>query len=222
MTPADIQLISNLAGALNTGRALVPHAERFGNLGIPATEAPSVKWSHADELEELVKRAQGSGGGEGPTPPAANLFRFDMAWQGYPSRWKFPANPVDPDPPNFMNVNFTGDMVIVAKLIIPADVGVSLDQGYTSCFEHGGPPQFREVTLSLTENDFRDVDPSGERGPLAIGGGMQGSIFWGTGEPNGATLKPGGTYYFNFRNKDGEPGQSYPAMIETNWPHYPK
>lgn len=66
LTESDIQLLSNFSGALNAGRALLPPAARFGNIGIPAasdsspTRNPSIKWSHADDLAALVDRAKGA------------------------------------------------------------------------------------------------------------------------------------------------------------------
>lgn len=77
MTEADIQLIANFAGALNTGRAMVPPADRFGNIGIPAVAgSPSIKSSHADEFQELVMRAQQ------PAEPPSNISYFDGPKEG--------------------------------------------------------------------------------------------------------------------------------------------
>lgn len=65
LTEADIAMLANFSGALNAGRELVQPAERFGNIGIPADpnssplHAPSLKWSHADDLAALVARAKG-------------------------------------------------------------------------------------------------------------------------------------------------------------------
>lgn len=67
LTEDDITLLEHHTGALNTGRVLVGPAERFGNIGVPASpDAPSVKWSHADELSALALRARAGN----VTPPA--------------------------------------------------------------------------------------------------------------------------------------------------------
>lgn len=50
LTPEDIKLLANFAGALNFARqGISPPTERFN---------ASIKWSHADEIAALVVRAQ--------------------------------------------------------------------------------------------------------------------------------------------------------------------
>lgn len=88
MSESDIQLISDFAGALNTGRAGLTPAARFGNLTAVAVEGtPSVKWSHADELEELVKRARGQA-----VPPGSKVVLPDWGVTEFGYRY-VPATP---------------------------------------------------------------------------------------------------------------------------------
>ena len=68
--------------------------------------------------------------------------------------------------------------------------------------EFGGPPTFRDVTLSTNACDFRTTDPTGVNGPLAAASGLTAQIPFvaGASMPPTAGLTPGATYYFNVRN----------------------
>ncbi len=68
--------------------------------------------------------------------------------------------------------------------------------------EFGGPPTYRDVTLSTTACDFRPTDPTGVNGPLAAASGLTASISFTAlvPAPPAPALTPGGTYYFNVRN----------------------
>lgn len=68
--------------------------------------------------------------------------------------------------------------------------------------EYGGPPTYREATLSRTACDFRPVDATGINGPLAYATGNTASLPFliGASTPNYPGLAPGGVYYFNVRN----------------------
>jgi hypothetical protein len=68
--------------------------------------------------------------------------------------------------------------------------------------EFGGPPTFRDVTLSATAGDFRPTDPTGANEPLAAASGLTASLVFvaGPSAPPTVGLIPGATYYFNVRN----------------------
>ena len=68
--------------------------------------------------------------------------------------------------------------------------------------EFGGPPTYREATLSRTACDFRPVDASGNNGPSAFANGITASLTFiiGASTPTYPGLAPGGTYYLNVRN----------------------
>ena len=68
--------------------------------------------------------------------------------------------------------------------------------------EFGGPPTFRDVTLSATACDFRPTDPTGANGPLAAASGLTAPLTFvaGVSQPPTPGLTPGATYYFNVRN----------------------
>ncbi len=68
--------------------------------------------------------------------------------------------------------------------------------------EFGGPPTYREATLSRTACDFRPIDTTGLNGPLAYAFGNSASLAFiiGASTPSYPGLAPGGVYYFNIRN----------------------
>lgn len=91
LTEADIILLSDVAGALNTGRIGLPIAARFGQLKtIADPNNPSIKWEHADQLTQLVYRIKN------PLEP--------------------PQPPIEPPP---ANVEYLGELTIPNGIDIP-------------------------------------------------------------------------------------------------------
>jgi hypothetical protein len=62
------------------------------------------------------------------------------------------------------------------------------------------------MTLSTTACDFRAADPSGASGPLARAYGMTPILYFDIRAltPGSTGLAPGGTYYLNIRNRNGD------------------
>jgi hypothetical protein len=62
------------------------------------------------------------------------------------------------------------------------------------------------MTLSTTACDFRAADPSGASGPLVRTYGMTPILYFDilAAAPGSPSLAPGGTYYLNIRNRNGD------------------
>jgi hypothetical protein len=93
----------------------------------------------------------------------------------------------------------------VVRFTVPATAHAG-QTGFGTAAEYDGPPTFREMTLSTTACDFRAADPSGASGPLVRAYGMTPIIYFDiaastSGSPG---LAPGGTYYLNIRNRNGD------------------
>ena len=113
---------------------------------------------------------------------------------------------------------FTAETVIVMAFTVPSSPSSYGSQGYTSIAEYQGPPAFRIMSLSKSQCDFRNPDPTGANGPLDLQGGVQATINWNVGNaPLG--LVAGQTYYFNFRNDSCGQGVCDAAIATTQWPH---
>lgn len=111
---------------------------------------------------------------------------------------------------------FGNDTIMVSRFTVPTDAALTpqslLD---ASIAEYDGPPTFRRSTLSTRPCDFRPVDPTGERGPMALSQGVTATILHPIG---GAPTQvvPGRTYFINVKNwaqdfNDGAGGPSCQA-----------
>lgn len=208
LTPEDIKLIGDFAGALNAGRAHVAPAERFGNIQIPANPNQlSVKWSHADELQELYNRATT----EEPVEPPVQAIVVEIPWGAPPTEnpapivqtqngWSAPfARTLLP---NFQDQAYAYHFVVPEGGPLPV-------VGYSSVFEHMSPngPWTRQAVLSRVAGDFANpITPDYQSS------GNQATVYWTRGTSH---LTPG-SYYFNIRNVDAS--KNYPAMVEFIWP----
>lgn len=111
---------------------------------------------------------------------------------------------------------FGNETIMVSRFTVPTNAVLTpqslLD---ASMAEYDGPPTFRAVTLSTRPCDFRPVDPTGARGPMALSQGVTATILHPIG--SGPTqVVPGRTYFFNARNwaqdfNDGAGGPSCQA-----------
>ena len=74
--------------------------------------------------------------------------------------------------------------------------------GTIAAAEFGGPPTFREVTISRNACDFRANDLSGNAGPFGRANGNSATLPFtiGSSTPSLVGLQAGQTYYFNVRN----------------------
>jgi hypothetical protein len=95
------------------------------------------------------------------------------------------------------------DEVLVGKFTTPS---TPLDKipGMVSLVEFDGPPTQRWMTLSTSACDFRESDPTGQRGPLAAAIGQTpsiASIVSTGGAAPGIVLRPNTTYYINVINR---------------------
>ncbi len=122
------------------------------------------------------------------------------------------------------------------KLTIPSGITRAYPQlGRFSFYEYQGIPFVRSMTVSKHIADFRDVDPSGNNGPLKVSVGLIPVIMFNTGLTNNddcISLMPGQTYYINIKNidtsnnifkfftKDNNVGQLNGAF-EAGWPIIP-
>lgn len=238
LTDADVALLANFAGALNAGRAGLAPAERFGNTSIPAAPGvPSIKWSHADELADLVARASGASSPTAPQPL-----------------------PPPPPPPYVSGPRLTDAIAALdgsrhdtgpgfsthALAVAFSLPGPAARRGAVSAYEFRGPPFVRYATISRHPFDFRNA---GE-GPVAVTGGLTPTFIIGDVGPDAhlgdtvVRLSPGVTYYFNVCNMSpsynpGRPAahpiwitedevaaiersglpSSWPLGYEINWPH---
>jgi hypothetical protein len=111
---------------------------------------------------------------------------------------------------------FPPDRVFVLAVPFAAVPASYASAGYTSMAEYQGPPTFRHMTLSTSPCDFRPADPSGVQGPLAESAGTATIINWNVGGAPLA-LKPGKTYYFNYKNLNCAQ-TSCDASTSINWP----
>ena len=93
----------------------------------------------------------------------------------------------------------------VVRFTVPATAHAG-QTGFGAAAEYDGPPTFREVTISTTACDFRAADPSGANGPLARTYGMTPILYFdiAASTPGSPGLAPGGTYYLNIRNRNGD------------------
>lgn len=114
---------------------------------------------------------------------------------------------------------FGNDTLLVNRFTVPSTYVPGLDSMLdASVAEYDGPPTFRTSTLSTRPCDFRPVDPTGERGPMAVSYGVTATIL----HPLGAgptQVVPGRTYFINVKNwapdfNDGAGGPS--CQADTN------
>jgi hypothetical protein len=121
---------------------------------------------------------------------------------------------------------FLATSVLVGKFTTPSTPLASVP-GTVSLVEYDGPPTMRWMTLSTSACDFRDGDPTGERGPLAVAIGQTPSIsslISTTGNGSGVTLRPGTTYYINVLNRQYQGSgttctiASCEALLTLSWP----
>ena len=96
---------------------------------------------------------------------------------------------------------FAWDGVWAIRFTVPS-TATSGAFGALQVAEFGGPPTFRDITLSTTACDFRPTDISGASGPVAAASGLTAALSFVAGAPQPPTagLTPGGTYYLNVRN----------------------
>ncbi len=96
---------------------------------------------------------------------------------------------------------FAWNGVWVLKLSVPPTAS-STQTGRISIAEFGGPPTFREVTISRVACDFRPDDPTGSNGPLVRSEGLGATQSFVLGASSGGKLglAPGVDYYVNIRN----------------------
>jgi hypothetical protein len=95
------------------------------------------------------------------------------------------------------------DEVLVARFTTPSTPLESVAGG-VSLVEYDGPPTQRWMTLSTSACDFREGDPTGQRGPLAAAIGQTpsiASIKSTYGAASGVVLRPNTTYYINVINR---------------------
>ncbi len=89
LTDDEVQLLTDLAGALECGMRLQPQAARFGNIGIPAAPDsspnvnPSLNWAHAQRLKDLATRIKSSG-----TPAPTDFVYFGRIDISSNSQWQ--------------------------------------------------------------------------------------------------------------------------------------
>jgi len=96
---------------------------------------------------------------------------------------------------------FAWNGVWAIKFTVPGTAGPG-QFGSLLAAEFGGPPTFREATVSRTACDFRATDLSGNAGPLGRAVSNTVSLPFGIGANSASLLNltPGQTYYFNIRN----------------------
>jgi hypothetical protein len=131
-----------------------------------------------------------------PLPPAGACAQFPSALYTDVGTGSVVAYTLFSEPPAF-----AWDGVWVVRFTVPATAAPGAF-GALQVAEFGGPPTFRDVTLSTTACDFRPTDPTGASGPLAAASGLTASIPFVAGPSAAPTagLAPGATYYFNVRN----------------------
>ena len=100
---------------------------------------------------------------------------------------------------------FAWDGAWVVRFTVPATAHAG-QTGFGTAAEYDGPPTFREVTISTSACDFRAADPTGTNGPLARTYGMTPILYFDIRAltPGSTGLAPGGTYYLNIRNRNGD------------------
>jgi hypothetical protein len=131
-----------------------------------------------------------------PLPPAGACAQFPSALYTDVGTGSVVAYTTFSEPPAF-----AWDGAWAVRFTVPA-TATSGAFGALQVAEFGGPPTFRDVTLSTTACDFRATDPAGVSGPLAAAAGLTPQITFVAGAPMPPTvgLTPGATYYFNVRN----------------------
>lgn len=131
-----------------------------------------------------------------PTPPAGACGQFPNALYTDVGTGSVVAYTLFSEPPAF-----AWNGVWAVRFTVPATATQGAF-GALQVAEFGGPPTFRDVTLSATACDFRPTDPTGANGPLAAASGLTASLPFvaGVSAPPTAGLTPGATYYFNVRN----------------------
>jgi hypothetical protein len=95
------------------------------------------------------------------------------------------------------------DHVLVGRFTTPPQPLSSI-AGMVSFVEYVDGPADRWMTLSTSACDFRDPDPTGQNGPIAVGNGQTpsiSSIMSTNGSWAGVVLRPGTTYYVNVLNR---------------------
>jgi hypothetical protein len=96
---------------------------------------------------------------------------------------------------------FAWNGVWVVRISVPPNAS-GTHPGRVNVAEFGGPPTFRELTISRTACDFRPTDPTGNNGPILRDQSPGPNDFFGLGASSGGSvgLAPGVDYYVNVRN----------------------
>jgi len=163
-----------------------------------ATATDSAGQANTQSVTVTVSSGGGGGGGAAGLGNCTNQGmsvlgggQTNVSWAGG-GNW--------PSSPN----NFGDASVWVFQITPPAGTAPSTTLGRFAVSEYGGPPTFRQMTISTLPCDFRAKDYTGATGPLSVSNGTTATIDYGVGTPQFfggiAYLTAGTTYYVSVRN----------------------
>ena len=200
---------------------------------LSSTNVCSVRRASAGAVSYAVTASNSSGSGSAsaavtwvatPAPPSGQCGQFPSALYtsiGTASTSVYSMFYGDPG-------GYAWNGAWAVKFTVPATASNGQFGGLTAA-EFGGPPTFREVTVSSFACDFRPTDLSGANGPLGRASGTTATLTFITGAntPSLTGLTPGQTYYFNLRNYSPMSGtitctssqQRCDAIATLNLPH---
>ena len=105
---------------------------------------------------------------------------------------------------------FGPDTVLVGRVVVP-ETAQDSHGAYGGAYvaEYDGPATWRDIRLSRFPCDFRDVDETGEAGPISAGAGTAAAAFFTVGSTGGPypALQPGEVWYVNVRNWNPDTGK---------------
>ncbi|MEP7276605.1 MAG: hypothetical protein ABI812_09635, partial [Betaproteobacteria bacterium] len=159
-----------------------------------------------------------------PAPPSGQCGTFPSAlYSAIGSTGQSVYSQFYGDPGGFV---YNGAWAI--KFTVPSTAGAG-QFGSLTVAEFGGPPTFREISVSRFACDFRANDLTGGNGPLGRAGGNSATLAFQVGASSAslAGLAAGQTYYLNVRNYVPQSGnvsctagqQRCDALATLNLPH---
>lgn len=147
---------------------------------------------------------------DSPAPPAPEVA--DGSPPALCAAWR---DRIDVELPWGTGVVYTRDLdgvfgastVLVGRTVVPdGEPDSNGDYGGAYVAEYGGPATWRDIRISRHPCDFRDVDETGEDGPISAGSGTSAASFFTVGSAGGPypPLQPGEVWYVNVRNWNPE------------------